>query len=117
MDKKPKKPNQQLILDALAKHGPLTRRELTLLTGIPSPNLSSPLERLMRWELIIIHGRRQSLDRQARRYALANSYIFVPYSDVFELANTRVYHNSEHTKSYIDHRFSEMAKNWMEESR
>lgn len=110
------KPVQQQILDALADKGPMTRREISLVLNINSSNLSSPLARLLRWKLIIEHGFRHSVDRRARRYALANSYIYVPYQEVVELSKTKVFLTRDQKTKLIDAKFSELANKWLEDA-
>ena len=111
---KHKKSHQQIVLDALADHGPLTRRELSLVTGIPSPNLSSPLERLIHWKLIIIHSHTKPAGRRARRYALSNGYIYVPYTDIVKLSETTLF-KDKNGSDYIDGIYKDLAMEWLKQ--
>lgn len=89
--RKPWETDQQRVLNALDEYGPLSRRELSIATGIPGPNLSSPLKRLKRWELVVIIGTCQPAGRRAFRYALSNRFFYVPYEFMSRLVNAKRY--------------------------
>lgn len=108
-----KKSDQQKVLDALDHHGPMSRRELSLATGIPSPNLSSPLKRLIKWELVVVIGSCSPAGRRANRYALNNRYVSVPYDFLSRLAKATRYKSSR--EQFIEASFSGEAEQLLKE--